>query len=392
MKRKSIALIICMGFFSVVSAQTDYRSVMESIQQNHPDIIAAKKALDAEKVGLRTGLNPSDPSVQMEYKLRKDESVDLSVLQDFDFPTVYRQQNRISKLGIQRAELAYHAVLREIMTDARQQYVEIVYLNKRINLLRRKYEDAQKHNEIYTRRLEQGDVNQLDKNSINAAFLTARTALRIAENELRNALVRFSHMNGGQAVAVTDTVYPEFMFFGSQAESRFLNEALENDYYVMMAGVDTVISGHEIKLNRALWMPGFQVGYKAGIRESRVENSIIAGIRIPLWKNRNKVTHARLQQGASVARQAAVRETTLAELKSLYNDYRVYSDELKGYREFIAATNSIQLLNKALDAGEISLTQYLLDVNTWYNTFESAMEIEKRLVSTRVEMSKYIEF
>lgn len=391
-RNKITALLFTLGAALSGTAQPsgDYRALLESIERQNPEIQAARKAFEASRIGVRTGLNPADPSVEMEYGLEKDLPVELSVTQSFDFPTVYRQQNRIAKLDAHRAELEYWSVVRETLTAAKRTYVEAVYLNKKLALLRQRYDNTEKQAQAYRRMLEAGDANILEKNNIEAVYLNVKRELRSTENALTNVHEQLRQMNGGAPVSVTDTLYPRLMTFGN--EVRFVNDALEMDYGVMMSGVDTLISQHNLKLSRSLWAPGFEIGYKIGLnRRSRTENVLVAGITLPLWQNRNKVRYARLQETAVSARRASLRQETRTRLQTLFNDYRLYTRDLEDYRQLLGDADNVRLLEKALEAGEISLLEYIVGSDTWYGTLDAFLEVEKQLAATQVEMSKYFE-
>ena len=49
----------------------------------------------------------------------------------------------------------------------------------------------------------------------------------------------------------------------------------------------------------------------------------------------------------------------------------------QNYRNLLDTSNSADLLQKALDAGEISLLNYLSEISLYYNTVDLALEAER---------------
>jgi hypothetical protein len=52
---------------------------------------------------------------------------------------------------------------------------------------------------------------------------------------------------------------------------------------------------------------------------------------------------------------------------------------LASYREALQTVNSSDLLKKALDAGEISLIEYMLELTMYYQTYDKFLSIENEL-------------
>ena len=65
------------------------------------------------------------------------------------------------------------------------------------------------------------------------------------------------------------------------------------------------------------------------------------------------------------------------EMKNQYSRAIGLNEIAQNYRNLLNTSNSADLLQKALDAGEISLLNYLTEIALYYNTVNLALEAER---------------
>jgi hypothetical protein len=134
-------------------------------------------------------------------------------------------------------------------------------------------------------------------------------------------------------------------------------------------------------LSRAGILPEFQAGYAAEIIPGENFQGPVAGMTIPLWSNTNKIKAA----SAMAEHFAALREAQLLELKSEiqseYENMEVLRKNISELRELLSTGNNRQYLEKVLNSGEISLTEYFLYLG-------SIFQIEDRLLEMENEFNK----
>ena len=64
-------------------------------------------------------------------------------------------------------------------------------------------------------------------------------------------------------------------------------------------------------------------------------------------------------------------------------------NNLNEYREKLSVYNSSALLMKALDLGEISLTEYIYELTFYYESINRLHDMEKELNETVTELISY---
>ncbi|MDR0738105.1 MAG: TolC family protein, partial [Prevotellaceae bacterium] len=101
------------------------------------------------------------------------------------------------------------------------------------------------------------------------------------------------------------------------------------------------------------------------------------GLSIPLWGNKNRTRQAKAAVRAAESKQADMRLQLYAHLQSVYDRAAGLRDIAAAARQSLQTLNNTALLQKALDAGEISLLDYLVEVGLYYDTVTRALEAER---------------
>ena len=369
---KKLIFIALLGFASLGSSfAQSYREVMISILNNSPHIDALNLKYTSDSLALRRGLNPDDPEFGFEYGFTTG-TVEVSLNQSFDFPTVYHQRNQVAKHSIEKAYFQKMASRRELMLNASELYQGLVYYNRLV--------------ELYTLRVL--GMERLEKSSQQALRLGTMTILQqrkiemlsvTAHNDLSNAREKKATFKSKlEAMGASFTVIPRnflhYTFTGTKNE--FIAAATVSDWAFQAVKTDSLIAMRTLKQARNEWIPKLSVGYTADFEDpSGFSHKISAGISIPLWGKRNNVKHAKAYVKAASANIEVATSDTYATLASLFDQYSVaYVSntrwEQSNYKEYLS------LLERSFSTGQITSMEFLLDMN-------SLQEIESEILAAR---------
>jgi outer membrane protein TolC len=96
-----------------------------------------------------------------------------------------------------------------------------------------------------------------------------------------------------------------------------------------------------------------------------------------LWENRNRVKQARAQTQATEALFEDSKVQFYNRLQILYQKATALQQSAQKLRLSLAENGNEPLLKKALDAGEISLLNYLLEIEYYYDAVNRVLETER---------------
>ena len=386
--KKLIINILLVSVAFTATAQSGYDAVLQQIEANNTTLSALRQQTDANIIGNRTGLLPDNPEVEFHYLWGNPNMIgsriDLSVSQSFDFPSAYAYRGKIADLQNVSAELTYKAERLNILLAAKQVCIELVHYNALAKEYALRLQNAGQLAAAYQTKLDKGDANLLENNKAQLHLAAMQSEIARIEAERTALQSELKRLNGGVAIAVPDNVY--------------LAEALPadfEDWYAVAEGKNPMlqyvrgqieIGQQQVKLNRALGLPRFSAGYMSEKVVGQQYQGVMVGISIPLWENKNRVKAAHAQVRASEAVLEDNRVQFYNHLQSLHYKTVALQQNAKKIRQSLSVYSNEPLLKKALDAGEISLLNYLLEIEYYYDALNKALEAERDFELTMAEL------
>lgn len=380
MKTKIIITVLLMaGFCS--HAQRSLDGVLEAIEKNNTTLMALRNSLDAEKIGNQTGLGPRDPEVEFNYLWGRPSAlgnrIDFSVKQSFDFPTTYAYKRQLSALKNEQVEWAYAKQRNDVLGQARKLCAELVYYNALLNELNTLQAHAQKLLEAYTAKLNAGEVNVMEFNKVQLHQVKTEKVVAVKAIEREALLTELTSLNGGLAISFSD-----FQFPMQPIPANF------EDWYARVEATDPLlqwvrqeisISEKQIKLTEAMNLPKIQAGYMSETLIGEQFRGLTLGVSIPLWEQKNTLKQAKAESNAIKSREADAVVQFYHSLKTAYAKVNALQQGVVDYRASIARFSNENLLEKAFIKGELSLTDYLYELNVYIDTRTDVLEMERTL-------------
>ncbi|MDR1526104.1 MAG: TolC family protein [Dysgonamonadaceae bacterium] len=375
-------LIISLSLLSVAvaaAAQNGYDAVLQQIEANSITLNALRKQTEAQKLDNRTGIYPANPEVEMHYLWGSPRitgnRTDFAVSQSFDFPTAYGHRSKIAGLRNANAERIYLSERIYTLLSAKQVCIDLVYYNALAKETAVRLQNAESIAAAYQTRLEKGDANRLEYNKAQLNLTAVQAEQTRIEAEQTALLLELQRMNGGKAIRFPDAVYPAgnlpagFEDWYAGIESR--HPALQ------YANGQIEIGRQQVKLNRALGLPGFSTGYMSEKVAGEQFQGITLGISIPLWENKNRVKQAKAQVRAAESALDDNRMQVFNRLQNRYIQAVALQKNAQKLRSSLSENNNEPLLKKALEQGEISLLNYFLEIEYYYEAVNKVLEAER---------------
>lgn len=390
---KKYLYISALFLFSIsgAMAQSGIDDVLQSIATNNKNLQAGARLNEAQKLEARTGNYLSNPTIEFN-QLWGDKATggnlnEMTVVQSFDFPTVYSNKRKLTGIKSATYDHQYAASRQEILLAAKQTCIEIIYLRKQKKLLDERLSNAERLMELYNRRLEKGDANQLEINKIQLERLNAQNAARLNQATLKARLEQLQNQNGGVSIEFKDEDYS-----GINVLPAF--EQLQNDYLATDPNLKNLagqaeMAGREIRLNRAQSLPKIDLGYRRNGGSEETMNGFVVGLSIPLFENKNTVKKAKAQFEYSNVIMESNTLTLKSNLRQQYDQANALLESRNEYASILSAQHSVELLNKALQAGQISMIDYFIEVTTLYDSKQNYLNVEKDYFSTVAQLLQY---
>lgn len=373
-------------------AQGNIDRVLESVTANNKTLQAGGHLAETQKLEARTGNYLTNPTVEFNQLWGSGATGsninELAVVQSFDFPSVYSNKNKLSKLKSENYDYQYAATRQQILLAAKQCCLEIIYLRKQKALLDTRLKNASELWELYQQKLANGSANQLEMNKIQLEKINAQNENRLNEAALKAQLEQLQTLNGGQPIDFSDNDYavntglPDW-------------EKLQADYIAADPGLKSLsgqseIAGQEIRLSKAQTLPKFDLGYRRNGGNDEKMNGFVVGLSIPLWENKNTVKKAKAQAEYATAVVDDNTQNLKSRLQQLYTQAQALRNSGDQYAAVLSSQRNSELLAKALEAGQISMIDYFVEITILYDSMQNYLNVEKEYQNTVAQLLQFL--
>ncbi len=378
MKRLFISIFFLSSTAALSFAQS-FDDLLSSIEQHSTTLQALRQSTEAEQLGTRSDLGLADPEVGFDYLWGNPSSIgvrkDITITQSFDVATLGGQKRRVAKSQSLVLECQYQAERMALLLDAKQQLIDLTYTNAMLQQVVQRVADAESILQAEQRRLDAGDGTLLDLNNARFTLATLAAQQQQLQAERQVLLSALKQYNGGEPVVYNAIDYPlaalptdfETWYAQCAANSPLLAEAAAN----------VELSHRMLSLTRSQNLPSLSVGFMSEKTDSEHYQGITTGLSIPLWNNRQKVRQAKAGIAAAEARQNDATLQLHTQLWSLYQRAMSLQSSVATFRQTLQQADNLPLLRRAMEAGQISLPDYLQQTTLYYDAFDQLLAAER---------------
>jgi len=363
-------------------------SLFKAVKDGNPELIAARRQLEAARLEAGTGITPENPEVEFGYMGGNPSSignrVDFSVSQHFDFPTTYFRMADAQQIRQDQAMLIYDVKRQRVLTEARKLMIVQIHQNRLAALLEERLKQAGRLKEQYMKMLETGEVGKLSLSQVNLQLSVLRADLEQVQSERRQTRERFLEITGGRVSGIDADAYPAYEIPGADE----LREAYA-------AGPEATLYAREIALKKkqkqvavSKALPDLTAGYYSETVIDEGFRGVSLGISVPLWADKNRVKFAKADISVAEAQQARFRSAQQSELARNLERRLSLATRIRDLEQVLSEVDDVQLLGIALELGEISLSEYIYSTEFYLQNVRRLMEYERDLKLVEAELLK----
>lgn len=378
MKTRYLSFALFLFPFMGNAQSQSFEDVLRSIMANSTVMRVESASAAAEIAGHNSELTLENPEIGFNYLWGSPTDVgsrkDVSVSQKLDAAFILGIKKKVAraKEGVSLGELDVKRLSYALETT--QVLLKAVYLNRLVELNGTRLTNAKELNDKYAKMLDAGETNKIDLGKARLELVNVETDYQTSLLDRQMMFHRLKAMNGGKDVEFTSTDYPSsfsLSIAGNDLGNMNVRSAVSN-----LADQKVVAAKKETSLAKANNAPELSVGYMAELTRDEKFRGVTLGLSVPLWRNNRSVRMAR-------AREMAVREQVederlkidmqIEELRLRVSRLRTIYD---GQQKALSSVQNLSLLQKALDAGEISLFDYITEQNQYYELYAKLLSVE----------------
>lgn len=390
--KKIILTIICIVSFNItLFSQNSIEHVLTEIEKNNTTLSALQKRAEANTLENKTGIYLQNPEIEFNYLWGNDaigNRTDFSAKQTFDFPTAYGYKNQISDIKNEQVVLEFQKQRKDLLFNARLVCYDLIYTNALTIELSNRILNDESIAKSYKAKLDAGETNILEYNKAQLNLLNLRKEKESLTIESEALLGELTRLNGGIPIEFTRTEFP-----GSTIPANFEQwyaQAEQSNPLLNWLKKEIELNQKQVSLNKAMSLPKLQAGYMSESVVGQGFQGVTFGLSIPLWENKNKVKFAE----ASVL---AAENLSTDNKVQLYNRLMILHAKAIGlqknisdYKSKLQTFDNSGLLIKALDKGQISLINYMLERSIYYESVKNTLELERDMNKVLAELNQYL--
>lgn len=377
--RKCVIIIIAALITTLgASAQMSVEEVLFSVEENNATLAAKRELLDAQIIGERVGNSLEDPEIEFAPMGGKNRSFgthyELTVIQEFDFPTVYSNRNKLAKERAQQYGHEYSSERQRLLLEAHMLCIEISGLQEEGRFLEKNLEIAEELKEVTEKNLETGGVSRLDLNRASMEYLASRKAYQMNRTEYRSAKERLTNLNGGQPIEFDGYLLAELPILAPLTEIK--EQYMGSSPEVLALLSEESAAKRDIKLSKSLSLPKFGLGYKQDYASGEARmHGIVVSASIPLFANRHNVKRARATSMAATAELNRAKVDINSTLTELYEKADIVLETIMSYDEIIEST-PFDLFYRAFQKGQLTISEFYTEQIPMRNAFVELIKLK----------------
>lgn len=391
MQRICITFILLAHWLGSFSQEVSISEIIKDIEKNNTELKAFSMQIKKQEFNLQ-GTNVLPNPDASAYFLPFGNSAlgdyfEFEVAQTFEFPTIYRVRKEMIGQEIDLMEIEYLKKREEVLLEAKFLIQELIYLNKILEIETLRLSNAKITFDQIQTQFDKGQIGILDFNKSKIVFMNSQFAIEKINLEKEEKLKQLSKLNGGVPIEIqiTDFESEIALMNKDSAWADFKNNSKLIAYYNQREK----LAQQNITLAKIKQLPDISIGYNYQGFSQDYSSGIFAGLSIPIWGNKNRKISAQYNFELSKVNSSTVLTNVEKDFSATHDKYNSLYQLHSHYKSTLGSIESEELLLKAYENGQISFSEFSIELDFYYRAIDELLKMEKQLQLLRSELFKY---
>lgn len=388
--KRHLFLIAFLAAYMAAPAQESVGNILEMVAKDSPRLKAASEATRADQADNARIRSLEAPEFEVGVLWGNDNvgnRNDISITQSFDLATLSGKKGNLATALDLQSSLRYQAELTDVIYDARILLSDIVYYNNLIETLT-SYQSAM---EVLLNKTERslmaGEATAMDMGKVRLQLSSARTATSKAVTE-RTALIESLRTISGHS----DVDFTGFSFECDKPSGdidSWLNAVVENNPIMLYAESRVRSDELQLDIDKMAWAPKLDVGYMAELARDEKYRGVTVGVSIPLWSNAQNVRRSRAVVSQARADGEWQRQELMTRATNAWNRAHTLDRIASESQTALEQSDTRALLDRALESGELSVLDYLLELGMYYDAVKENLKVQQEYHHALSDLARY---
>lgn len=373
-----LALFFVAMSLSAQNVENDKAALMSEIEKNNTTLAAMRQRVIADKQKNSLSNTLPDPSFDFSNTWGNQPnsvtSQSYSIKQDLDWGTISGLRKKTINSSNKTADLNYLIQRQILLAQVDKLIVDLTYGNALCEELGIREQRAAEIKELYEKKFAAGDADQLELNKVRLNHTATIAELRKAQADRDAVLNDLQRVNGNHPIIFTHTDYADIPL---PPLAELMKRAEANAPQIAMVANTIEEERQKLKLSKTEGLPELTLGYAGSSARSNRTNAITVGLSIPIWGNsQRKVKQQKAELTVAELEKEDVETQIKSTLSKQYTNVTSLCQISDQFKKELHANEDIEILNKALKAGKLSLIDYLNELTFYYSAHTQALQAE----------------
>ena len=379
-----IIALLALGCALCASAQSAFFPIISSA-------VSADKEIQAQHDLSEASVSFSDvagPQIEFEHlwPSSADEAVkwNIGISQEFDWPGVYGARSRVAGLERERSMLVLIQINADKALAVKQVIIDIINSHCRHHLYTAVGRNLARIDSLTAVAFDRGAATALDVWKMKLAVLDNEQCIATALGDIRA-------LEGSLAATGVDFINGEEEFWHDYPLQPLINPAETSSNSLAEALIrNSAELGHaRSRATKMELAPAFSLGYVHAFEDRTHFNGFSVGLRLPSFSIKKKNRVAALEAEAMSLESSFEADKQRAEMQALYEEALALSRALESYRSLTGDESYLRLLDKSFNAGQITVIDYLNEINLFITARIGYLDLEYRYNLALARLNRY---
>lgn len=384
-------IVLISLFISVSFAEEDWSKLYSDIEENNLELQSLKQRFKAEILDLKSENQFDNIQVDGLYLLPMQESgtkyTEFQISQEVDFPLLYQVRKEHRLLIEKKLSQVYESKRKDILWEAEQHLIQLVYLHKKIDIEKERNYRA-KQNVLHFEQLwELGSIDKLSLNKAKLVWLHEQFLLEELTVEREHLMVMLQELQGGKELEFSPLEYASEIILPT-LDSIWTSKK-EEDVHLQILAENVIIAKQELRVSKLERYPNMRLGYNVqGVSENR-SSGLYFGMEIPFWRSRDTilVSTFKLKQEELLEAEILLHEELFLDVH--YGDHQMLAEKYDEYLRILDQLVGEELLDESLRQGDLSFVEYYQELSFYREAIDHVLEMEWKLQESKSELLKH---
>ena len=389
MTPKFIIYILASILPATALAQSAFDSAVQSIVNNNAELKAKHQRYVGEIENEKNENLLEGPEAELEYKFAPEGGENrwgVSVSQSFDWPGLYSARRKVAANNENAFRQLYEADRNAVAHQARTLLLDYVQARLNASLLAEAETNLSQLIQYLDKAYERESATILMVKKARRELFDTSARRAEAEAAVQRIAESLKAMGDGNIDLSGINGFPEIPLL-PMAEYR--QAMLANDPTLAAHASLIDAQNASVTASKAGRLPSFSLGYVHDFEEGTHFNGFSVGISLPSWGRNHSASAARANALAAEFEKEDYAQSVEASIASDWNEAAALATRLEPVKDEFADDNYIDLLSKSFYGGQITIFDYLREINEYIDFKISLTALEHSYCSALTRLNRY---